>query len=127
MEDTEGVARADWPTTPLFRLPNGDCVKTKDVRVDARVIASSAGMDPAEVGASSFRIGGAEDLYDRLEEKANPVIQECGRWHTDIHKIYQRASASRHMRVSAMMGESRGISMEAVAPSGWALPARRTT
>jgi hypothetical protein len=100
-------------------------VRTADVRVDMRVIGALAGLDPADLGASSGRIGGAEDLYDRFEEDANPIIQERGRWATDIHTIYQRASASRHMRVSAQMGESSGISMEAAAPMGWALPARR--
>jgi hypothetical protein len=124
-QESEGVEPADFDTTPLFCNPDGSMVKTRDVRVDMRIIGSLAGLDPAELGASSGRIGGAEDLYDIFEEDANPIIQERGRWCTDIHTIYQRASASRHMRVSAQMGGASGISMEAAAPTGWALPARR--
>ena len=100
-------------------------VKTKDIRVDVRIIATLAGLDPSQFGASSLRIGGAEDIYDTLAEQADPIIKERGRWWTDIHRIYQRASASRHMRVSALMGSADGISLEALAPAGWALPARR--
>jgi hypothetical protein len=124
--ESAGAEVASYSSMPLFCNPDGSMVKSKDVRVDARVIGCLAGIDPAELGASSFRIGGAEDLYDMYEEAANPIIQERGRWCTDIHKIYQRASASRHMRVSAAMGSAMGISMEAAAPTGWALPARRT-
>ena len=125
-QESAGVAVEDYHLTPLFCNEGGGIVKTADVRVDIRIIGALAGLDPAELGASSCRIGGAEDLYDRFEEDANPIIQERGRWHTDIHTIYQRASASRHMRISAQMGESMGISMEAAAPIGFALPARRT-
>jgi hypothetical protein len=125
-QESAGVAPADYRLAPLFRNEDGCMVRTGDIRVDMRIIGAAAGLDPAELGASSGRIGGAEDLYDRFEEDANPIIQERGRWATDIHTIYQRASASRHMRISAQMGESMGISMEAAAPIGFALPARRT-
>jgi hypothetical protein len=124
-EESALIPLSDHASTPLFANPDGSMVKTKDIRVDVRVIATVAGMEPSLFGASSLRIGGAEDIYDMLAEKADPVIKERGRWWTDIHKIYQRASASRHMRVSALMGSADGISLEALAPSGWALPARR--
>jgi hypothetical protein len=124
-QESDGVDPAVYHTRPLFCNPDGSMVRTSDVRVDNRIIGAAAGLDPAELGASSTRIGGAEDLYDVYEERANPIIQERGRWSTDIHTIYQRASASRHMRVSAQMGQASGISMEAAAPSGWALPAQR--
>jgi hypothetical protein len=125
-QGSEGVSPSDYDKSPLFANPDGSMVRTADVRVDMRVIGVLAGLDPAELGASSGRIGGAEDLYDVFEERASPIIQERGRWWTDIHTIYQRASASRHMRVSAQMGGATGISMEAAAPTGWALPATRT-
>ena len=124
-QESEGVRLADYLTTPLFSREDGGMATTSDIRVDMRIVGALAGLDPAELGASSGRIGGAEDLYDRFEEGANPIIQERGRWATDIHTIYQRASASRHMRISAQMGEASGISMEAAAPTGWAIPARR--
>ena len=124
-QESDGVDPEVYDTRPLFCNPDGSMVRTSDVRVDNRIIGAAAGLDPAELGASSTRIGGAEDLYDVYEERANPIIQERGRWSTDIHTIYQRASASRHMRVSAQMGQASGISMEAAAPSGWALPAQR--
>jgi hypothetical protein len=124
-QESDGIDPLIYHTRPLFCNPDGTMVRTSDVRVDNRIIGAAGGLDPAELGASSCRIGGAEDLYDVYEERANPIIQERGRWCTDIHTIYQRASASRHMRVSAQMGRASGISMEAAAPSGWAMPAQR--
>jgi hypothetical protein len=124
-EESVLVPLSDHASIPLFANPDGSMVKTKDIRVDVRIMATLAGLDPSQFGASSLRIGGAEDIYDKLAEQADPIIKERGRWWTDIHRIYQRASASRHMRVSALMGSADGISLEALAPAGWALPARR--
>ena len=117
------VPREEWAATPLFTDELGQAVATKTMRLDCRASAMAAGLAPAEFGASSCRIGGAEDIYDLYEERADAVIRERGRWWTDIHIIYQRASASRHLRVSAAMAESRGISLEAFA-EGWAMPGR---
>ena len=117
------VRREEWATTALFTDELGQVVATKTMRLDCRAAAMAAGLDPSEFGASSCRIGGAEDIYDLYEDRADAVIRERGRWWSDIHLIYQRASASRHLRVSAAMGESRGISLEAFA-DGWAMPGR---
>ena len=122
-QECQDVPRELWASTPLFRDDEGAGVRSKTVRLDCRAVAVAAGLSPAEFGASSLRIGGAEDIYDVFEEAADSVIKERGRWWTDIHLIYQRASASRHMRVSAAMGEARGISLEAFA-EGWAMPGR---
>jgi hypothetical protein len=123
-QDCAQVPLSEWGVAPLFRDELGGAVQTKGIRLDCRAAAMAAGLSPDEFGASSLRIGGAEDIYDIYEDKADAVIRERGRWWTDIHLIYQRASASRHLRVSARMGESQGISLEAFA-DGWAMPARR--
>ena len=122
-QDCQDVPQELWASTPLFRDDEGDGVRAKTVRLDCRAVAVAAGLSPTEFGASSLRVGGAEDIYDVFEEAADSVIKERGRWWTDIHLIYQRASASRHMRVSAAMGEATGISLEAFA-EGWAMPGR---
>ena len=122
-QECADVPRGEWATTPLFRDDLGEAVRSQVVRVDCRAAAVAAGFSPEEFGASSLRIGGAEDIYDRYGERADAVIRERGRWWTDIHTIYQRASLSRHLAVSAEMGESCGLSLEAFA-DGWAMPGR---
>ena len=52
------------------------------------------------------------------------IIRERGRWHSDIHQLYQRCSASLHMQASVQIGESSGVSQEALG-DGWANPGRR--
>jgi hypothetical protein len=91
-------------STPLFANPDGSMVRTKDVRVDVRVIATVAGMEPSVFGASSLRIGGAEDIYKMLAKKADPVIKERGRWWTDIHKIVKDLPACECLETHACIG-----------------------
>ena len=119
----EPVARA---TTPLFsESAGGVAVTTKTMSEDARAIAKAAGLENVndEFGGKAFRIGGAEDYYDVLGPDSERIIEERGRWKSDIHLIYQRCSATRHLAASAAIGESRGISLEALG-DGWAQPGR---
>jgi hypothetical protein len=46
-------------TTPLFRLANGQPVRTGDVRECVRALMRRIGCDPLQFGAHSLRIGGA--------------------------------------------------------------------
>ena len=122
--DAPHVACDRWATTPLFSCSAaGTAVDTSTIREDARAIANAAGLDASEVGSTSFRIGGAEDHYDVLGPGSERIIRERGRWHTDIHEIYQRCSATAHLSISAALGDASGISLEALG-DGWAQPGR---
>ena len=113
-------------TTPLFsEMAGGAAVTTATMGADARAIAKCIGLGSKdeEIGAKAFRIGGAEDYYDVLGPDSERIIDERGRWKSDIHLIYQRCSATRHLAVSAAIGASRGISLEALG-DGWAQPGR---
>ena len=124
MLDADVLPPDHWHHTPLFsESAGGNAVDTAVVREDARAIAKSAGLDVSEVGSTSFRIGGAEDHYDVLGPGSENVIRERGRWHSDIHEIYQRCSATAHLSLSAALGDATGISLEALG-DGWAQPGR---
>ena len=111
--------------TPLFQSDtDGQPANTDTLRADARAIGALAGLQQADLGGTSFRIGGAEDTYDVLGLAGEAIIRERGRWHSDIHQLYQRCSASLHMHVSVQIGESSGVSLEALG-NGWANPGRR--
>ena len=81
------------------------------------------GLDPADFGGKSFRIGGATDWRAVLgESKAERIIRQRGRWDSDIHKIYERALAHEHLSGSAAVGGASGAELEALC-AGWAHPA----
>ena len=122
--DASSIQASAWATTPLFSLTaGGAAVTTSDVRADARAIGKAVGMDQEELGGPSFRIGGAEDYYDVLGPASEKIIEERGRWHTDIAEIYKRCSATAHLSASAAIGDATGVSLEALG-DGWAQPGR---
>lgn len=123
--DFAAASATQLAATPLFQSDtDGVAVNTEVMREDARMIARLTGMTEMEVGGTSFRIGGAEDTYDLFGVEGEAVIRERGRWHSDIHQLYQRCSAARHMHVSTQIGNSTGASLEALG-EGWANPGRR--
>ena len=125
--DFDHLSEAELATTPLFRDEKGTVVTTSVMRADARWLATCAGMTSADAescGSTSFRIGGAEDFYDEMGLEAEPAIKERGRWHTDIHQLYQRCTVTRHLDGARRMGDSTGLSLEALG-GGWANPGRR--
>jgi len=97
---------------------------TGDTRALARRMASLLGISTKEVGAKSFRIGGATDLLARLgATAAESVIRQRGRWASDVCQIYQRALASTHLDASAEIGSAVGREIEALC-EGWVQPAQ---
>ena len=114
------VPAADWPSAPLFAGANGRAIHTGYVRELVRLAARLLGLPPLLFGGSSPRIGGATDLYFVYGADGARLIQERGRWHSDVAFIYQRASASRHLSASASMVEAQGIDLESFA-LGWSL------
>ena len=123
-QDFAQLAKPELEKRPLFASDDGNVVITSTVRADARWIADAAGMPLADVGSTSFRIGGAEDFYDEMGVEAEPAIKERGRWHSDIHQLYQRCTITRHLDGARRMGDSAGFSLEALG-GGWANPGRR--
>ena len=51
------------------------------------------------------------------------TIDLRGRWWSDIGEIYKRCTVTPHLEASVAVGDSRGISLEALG-DGWAQPGR---
>jgi hypothetical protein len=81
---------ADLASVPLFAHASGKVYTTADSRRIAKAIATAVGIDPATVGASSFRIGSATAIYRAFGADGKRKLLEAGRWHTDIGFIYAR-------------------------------------
>ena len=112
---------------PLFALPplsrDSKPVDTAFVRDTIRRACDLLGLPRGLYGGSSLRIGGATDLYDMLGPAGIRLIQERGRWHSDVAHIYSRASATAHARISTEVIDAEGVDLEAFAGSWWAQPA----
>lgn len=107
---------------PLFVGRNGRWWTTDDSRELAREMGTALGLDPAALGARSFRVGGATDYKAKLGAGAERFIQERGRWCSDIGRIYTRALAAPHLAGSADVGDADGVDVETLCP-GWVQPA----
>ena len=79
-------------------------------------------IPPASLGAKSFRIAGATDLYDAKGKHAGRLLQERGRWHTDVAYIYSLISEAGHLSAAREMANSSGADFEHSA--GWVQPGR---
>ena len=96
---------------------------TAGVRALAQRYAAAAGLDPAEVGAKSFRIGGATDWRAVFGARAaEALIRQRGRWCSDVAAVYQRALADEHMSGSVAVGDADGAELETLC-RGWSQPA----
>ena len=80
------------------------------------------GIPPEALGAKTFRIAGATDMYDAHGEHAQRLLKERGRWHTDIGYIYARISESGHLHAARAMANAAGADFEHSA--GWVQPGR---
>ena len=123
-QDFSHLTQTELAKRPLFASDDDKAVTTSIMRKDALWIAGAADLPLTEVGSTSFRIGGAEDFYDEMGVEAEPAIKERGRWCSDIHQLYQRCTITRHLDGARRMGDSAGISLEALG-GGWANPGRR--
>ena len=132
LEDVGQLGELAAMDRPIFRrsCSDGDehAFKTSTMLSIAREVAEAAGLDPADVGGHSFRIGGAtdfRDLYDNTSEglaEARRVLMARGRWKSDIAFIYVRASATTALEASARVADVDTRDVEAMF-SGWAQPA----
>ena len=120
---TLGRVQGQEAAQPLFVRPRGGIWRTNETRELAQDIARLIGMDPAEFGAKSFRIGGATDWRAVFGPAgAETIIRERGRWASDVARIYQRALAQDHLSGSAAVGDTEGRELEALC-RGWTQPA----
>ena len=117
------VPEARWDQEAFFTHPTtGKICDTGYVRGLARRMGRLLGISEAALGAKSFRIAGATDMYDAHGEHAQRLLKERGRWHTDIAYIYARISESAHLAAAQAMANASGVDMEHGA--GWVQPGR---
>jgi hypothetical protein len=91
-------------STPLFRMSGGAALSTADVMNITRRLVQSVGLDPAEFGTHSYRIGGATALF---AAGADPtLIRTMGRWSSDIYRLYVRACFQRCADWTAKAGST---------------------
>ena len=82
-------------------------------------MAAALGLDKAQFGGKSFRIGGATDLAAAFGVvKAERLIKQRGRWSSSVQRLYERALAEEHLSASAAIGEAEGRELEALC-HGW--------
>jgi hypothetical protein len=130
--DERGRPAADWwmrsaaatappLDAPFFTDAVGLVVRTAGVRALAQRYAVAAGLDPAEVGAKSFRIGGATDWRDCLGDASAHIVKQRGRWCSDVALVYQRPLLASHLAASMWVRPGGSADLEAIC-AGFAQP-----
>ena len=126
----------DCTTAPLFVWPDGRVWRTPDAIEAFRGWAGLIGLDATHecfIKGRCARIGGASDVRSYCVQKWGPnggidqgikLLDERGRWFTDISWIYARAGPEAQLTLSALMGDMDGGDLEALV-SGWTQPGRR--
>jgi hypothetical protein len=104
MLELDPVPKAERATTPLFRLANGQPVRTGDVRECVRALMRRIGCDPLQFGAHSLRIGGATAAMAAGVDSA--VIKVMGRWSSDVFMIYTRINRESAARMSSVIAST---------------------
>ena len=100
---------------PFFTVHGGFPYSTSDTRRLAQRVAEAAGEPPDEFGGKAFRVGGSTDYRAELGfESGRSVIQQRGRWDTDVNEVYQRPLIEEQLRGSAAVGSARGVGLEDV-------------
>eukprot|EP00965_Chrysotila_dentata_P156322 5164219-Pleurochrysis_carterae.AAC.1 len=61
-------------------------------------MAATLGLDAPDFGGKSFRIGGATDIRAMRGEEGMAMIQQRGRWGSDVAQVYQRAIVDGQLR-----------------------------
>ena len=115
-EVTAGAPMESWHRLALFQDEWGNIIGTQDMHDAAQAGFAAAGEDPEDAWANAFRAGGATDMWDRYGHGAERLIQERGRWWSDINLIYQRASATAHIQASIEMTKADGVDFEELHP-----------
>ena len=103
-------------TAPLFQGGDGRPINASRMRQIARQYARVLGVPPEQVGAHSFRIGGATDLV-ATGQLSQLLLQAKGRWQSDIGRIYARMTRRAHLAASELMHHARGRDLEELLPT----------
>ena len=127
-EDVKLLGRVTALAGPVFRRSAyggaADAVDTNDVSATVKLVARAAGCDPDEFGAHSPRIGAATDTHDEKGAADGArLLKARGRWRSDIHEIYTRASLAACLEASVVGDANGGRELEA-AVAGFTQPAR---
>jgi hypothetical protein len=118
------VPHAEWARTAFFVSSAGKIYDTGVVRDIARDIARLIGIPPEDAGGTAFRIGGASCFRETHgDAEGKRLLNERGRWSSDISSIYSRMSVATHLSASRAMTHAPGADVERI--TGWAQPARR--
>ena len=133
--DERGWPAADWwqravlardapaDGTAFFTNSLGAPMCTSEVRALAWRVAAAAGIAAEEVGAKSFRVGGATDWRDCLGEASERVVRQRGRWCSDVALVYQRPLLTSHLAASTRIRAGGSADLESVCV-GFAQPGR---
>jgi hypothetical protein len=127
--DTQGRPAPEWwlqvPARAGHTVPPVDSafftdtvglpMRTAGVRSLARRLASAAHMDcdPSELGAKSFRIGGATDWRDCLGDSSAGIVQQRGRWDSTVALIYQWPLLASHLAATMWVRPGGSADLEA--------------
>ena len=133
--DERGWPAADWwqRAAPARGAPDdseafftnglGAPMCTSEVRALAWRVAAAAGIAAEDVGAKSFRVGGATDWRDCLGEASERVVRQRGRWCSDVALVYQRPLLTSHLAASMRIRAGGSADLESVCV-GFAQPGR---
>ena len=111
-EDSPGTICQD---DAFFTHTSGDTFRTSHVSALGKSIARVVDIDPADVGAKCFRIGGSTDW--RAAEGPNGtghVIQKRGRWSGDSVWVYSRHLVEEQLHFASLAGAQCGADLEAI-------------
>ena len=75
------------------------------------MIVAAVGLPPDEIGARSYRIGGATDRADGGGDPT--MIKARGRWDSDIALIYARDTIASQFQSHAAMRRAASATLEA--------------
>ena len=70
------------------------------------------GVNPVDVGAKCFRIGGSTDWKERSGSAGIHIIKRRGRWASDVALIYQRDLIAEQLEAAADAGNASGMDLE---------------
>jgi len=110
--DVDPCPRGRRGVTPLFRV-GGRPMTVEQLRGLAHTIWEAAGLR-GNVGAHSFRIGGATDVAANGGSAA--LLQAKGRWSTDIGRIYARMTRRAQLGASLLMQRRAPRDLEELCP-----------
>ena len=100
--------------TAFFTNRFGMPLRTAEVRALAGRVAVAAGIPAEDVGAKSFRIGGATDWRDCLGDASAAVVRQRGRWESDVALVYQRPLLSSHLAASMLVRPGGSADLESL-------------